>query len=139
VSDLYFVKTMGGALKAADGLSEEYLDTLGTGEVIRGRFVKDRNPGHHRKFFGLLNLVFKNQEKYLSQEALRFAVSIQSGYVEEIRLAGDVVAFKPQSISWAKMDQTEFEKFYNAALQAIPRLLPQFEGVDLDRELSLTS
>jgi hypothetical protein len=33
------------------------------------------------------------------------------------------------------MDQNEFNEFYNAALAAIPRLLPQFAGVDLDREL----
>jgi hypothetical protein len=102
---------------------------------VRGAFKKDRNPGHHRKFFGLLRMVFENQEKYLSQEALRFAVTIQAGYVEEIQLDGDRIALKPKSIAWAKMDQTEFDKFYNAALAAIKALLPQFEGVDLDREL----
>jgi hypothetical protein len=122
-------------LKPIDGVGEEYIAALGTGEVVRATCKKDRNPGHHRKFFGLLRLVFSNQDKYLSQEALRFAVMVQAGYVDSIQLEGDKVAFKPVSISWAKMDQNEFNEFYNAALAAIPRLLPQFAGVDLDREL----
>jgi hypothetical protein len=80
-------------------------------------------------------MVFQNQEKYLSQEALRFAVMVQAGYVDSIQLEGDKVAFRPVSLSWAKMDQNDFNDFYKAALAAIPRLLPQFAGVDLDREL----
>jgi hypothetical protein len=136
--DIYLTRTLGGALKPIDGVGEEYLSSLGMGEIVRATFKKDRNPGHHRKYFGLLQLVFKNQEKYLSLEALRFAVAVQSGYVDEIRLSGDRAAFRPKSISWAKMDQDEFEKFYSAALLAIPELLPQFAGTDLDRELALT-
>jgi hypothetical protein len=139
VTDFYFTKTMGGALKPADGAAEEYLDSLGTGEIIRADCRKDRNPGHHRKFFGILQLVLKNQEKYLSLEALRFAVMVSSGYVDQIALEGDKVAFRPVSIAWSKMDQTEFDALYKASLAAIPRLLPQFDGVDLDRELSLTT
>lgn len=138
MGDFYFVKTL-GALKPADGSAEEYLDTLGYGEIVRATCRKDRNPGHHRKFFGILGLVFKNQEKYLSLEALRFAVMVSAGYVDQIALEGDHVAFRPVSIAWAKMDQGAFDKLYNAALEAIPRLLPQFRGVDLDRELSLTT
>ena len=133
--DLYLVKTLGGALKPIDEAGEDYVTSLGASEIVRAQCRKDRNPGHHRKFFGLLSMVFKNQEIYVSQEALRFAVSIQAGYVDEVRLAGDVVAFKPRSINWASMDQTAFDTFYKSALDAIPRLLPQFEGVDLDSAL----
>jgi hypothetical protein len=68
-------------------------------------------------------------------EALRFAVTIQAGWVEEIRLAGDKVALKPKSISWGKMDQHEFKLYYDAALRAIPELLPHLEGVDWETEV----
>jgi hypothetical protein len=139
VSEIYLTRTLGGALKPADGTAEEYIASLGIGEVVRARMSKDRNPAHHRKYFGLLRMVFENQDRYLSLEALRFAIAVQSGYVEEIRLSGDAVAFKPKSISWSRMDQTQFNSFYQAALDAIPRLLPQFKDVDLDRELQLSS
>ena len=83
--------------------------------------------------------MYQNQDKYLSQEALRFAVSIQAGYVDQILLSGNQFALRPKSISWAKMDQNEFNDYYNAALRAIPELLPQFAGIDLDRELALST
>lgn len=139
MTDIYLTKTLGGALKPIDGLGEEYIGSLGAGEIVRATMKKDRIPGHHRKYFGLLRLVFSNQDKYLSQEALRFAVSIQAGYVDQIMLSGDKVALRPKSISWAKMDQSEFNDYYDAALKAIPELLPQFAGIDLDQELLLSS
>lgn len=139
MTDIYLCRTLGGALKPIDGLGEEYVNSLGTGEIVRATMKKDRIPGHHRKYFGLLRLVFSNQDKYMSQEALRFAVSIQAGYVDQIMLSGDKVALRPKSISWARMDQSEFNDYYNAALKAIPELLPQFAGIDLDRELSLST
>jgi hypothetical protein len=111
------------------------LQQYGDGEVIRVKLMKDRNPRHHRLYFALLALVFKNQEKYLSQEALRFAVTIQAGWVDEISLSGDKVALRPKSIAWGKMDQHEFKEYFDAALKAIPDLLPHLDGVDLEDEL----
>jgi hypothetical protein len=112
------------------------LQQYGDGEVIRVKLMKDRNPRHHRLFFGILSMVYLQQEKYLSQEALRFAVMIQSGYVDEIRLTGDTVVLKPKSMSFGSMDQHEFSLFYKASLEAIPQLLPNFEGVDLEKALA---
>jgi Protein of unknown function (DUF1367) len=137
--DIYLAKTMGGALMPLDSQGQEYVQSLAAGEVVRAAFKKDRSPGHHRKFFGILRLVFENQDKYLSEEGLRFAVMIAAGYADQIALEGDKVAFRPVSINWATMDQLEFEKFYKAALAAIPRLLPEFEGIDLDRELAMVT
>lgn len=118
-----------------DEHTTEVMHEYGDGEVIRVKLMKDRNPRHHRLFFALLRMVFKNQEKYLSQEALRFAVTIQAGWVDEIRLSGDKVALRPKSIAWGRMDQLEFKSYFDAALRAIPELLPQFDGVDLEQEL----
>lgn len=137
MSDHYFVRTIGG-LAPVDDASREALGAYGNGEILRAKLYRDRNPRHHRLFFGLLKLVFDNQQRYLSTEALRFAITIQAGYVEEIRLSGDRVALKPKSIAFSKMDQHEFKLFYDAALKAIPELLPELAGVDWEREL-LTS
>lgn len=135
--DVYFARTIGG-LAPVDDAAREAMAHYGNGEVLRVKLYRDRNPRHHRLFFGLLKLVFDNQERYLSQEALRFAITIQAGYVDEIRLSGDRVALKPKSISFGSMDQLEFSKFYTAALEAIKALLPELAHVDWEREL-LTS
>lgn len=132
---LYLFKTFAGLLRPADGASEEALKEMAPGEIIRFEAKRERNPAHHRLFFGLLKMVYENQERYLSQEALRFAITCQAGWVEEIQLSGDRVALKPKSISWGSMAQSEFGEYFQAALRAIPQLLPQFEGVDLEAEL----
>ena len=132
--DYYLVKTNAG-FAAADERTEQLLKTFGAGEVIAAQIRRPRNIKHHRKFFALLNAIFQNQEKYLSVEAMRFALIIASGYAEEVQLEGDKVAMRPRSLNFASMDQTEFEAFYEAALQAVPRLLPQFDGVDIEREI----
>lgn len=137
MSDYYFAKTLGG-LAPVDDAAKEGIGAYGNGEIIRVKLYRDRNPRHHRLFFGLLKLVFDNQDKYLSTEALRFAITVQAGYVDEIRLQGDTVALKPRSIAFHSMDQNEFKLFYDAALKAIPELLPALAGVDWEREL-LTS
>jgi hypothetical protein len=137
VSDAYFVKSLGG-LAPVDDATHESLAAYGNGEIIRAKLYKDRNPRHHRLFFGLLGLVFRNQDVYLSQEALRFAIMVAAGYVDEVRIGKEKVAMKPKSLSFGSMGQREFEDFYQAALLAIPRLLPQFEGVDLERELTIS-
>ncbi len=137
MSDHYFVRTIGG-LAPVDDSAKEALNFYGTGEILRVKLHKDRNPRHHRLFFGLLGLVMRNQEVYLSLEALRFAIMVTAGYVDEIRLSGDKVAMRPKSLSFGSMGQQEFSEFYAAALLAIPRLLPQFEGVDLERELAIS-
>lgn len=136
--DYYVVRTIGG-MKGADERTEDAIKDIGLGEVVRVKFYSSRNIRHHRKFFALLQMVFKNQDKYLSLEGLRFAVTIAAGYAEEIRLDGDKVTLKPVSISFSRMNQHEFNEFYDAALAAIPRLLPQFEGVDLDKELMVNT
>lgn len=136
--DFYMVKTLGG-FRPADDRTEDQAKNFGLGEVVRIKFFSSRNIRHHRLFFGLLNLVFANQDKYLSLEGLRFAVTIQAGYVEEIKLKGDTVILKPKSIAFARMSQIEFNTFYDAALAAIPVLLPQFEGMDLRQELAVNS
>lgn len=137
MSDYYFIRTLGG-LAPVDDASREAIGTYGAGEVVRVTLRKERNPRHHRLFFALLGLVYANQDKYLSIEALRFAVTIQAGYVDEIRLVGDTTILKPKSLSFGSMDQGEFKLFFDAALKAIPELLPQFQGVDLERELIIS-
>lgn len=132
--DVYFAKTT-DSLVPVDDVSLEQLQQYGDGEVIRVKLYKDRNPRHHRLFFALIAAIFENQEKYLSKDALRWAITIQAGWVDEIQLAGDRVTLKPKSIAWGKMDQHEFKDYYAAALKAVPELLPQFEGVDIESML----
>ncbi|MBS2011228.1 MAG: DUF1367 family protein [Cyanobacteria bacterium SZAS TMP-1] len=132
--DDYLIRTMFG-FKPAYEHTEQKMQGYGVGELIRVKFFKGRNIQFHRLYFGLLKLVFENQEKYLSLEALRFAVTVSAGYVEHIEIDGGRTILKPRSIAFSKMDEHEFKEYFGAALKAVPRLLPQFEGVDLEEWL----
>ena len=136
--DFYLVRTLGG-FKPADERTEEAASTFGAGEIVRVHIYKGRNIKFHRLFFGLLQLVFKNQEVYASLEGMRFAIMLAAGYADEVQIGKDKVALKPRSIAFSKMSELEFREFFVAAMQAIPRLLPAFAGVDLERELMSNS
>ncbi len=73
---------------------------------------KARNPDHHRKGFALINLIFDSQEKYTTIEQLLTELKLRVGWYEEhVRMSGELVLI-PKSISFADMDQTQFETFY---------------------------
>ena len=57
MTDTYFVWT-GDSFKPVDDCSMEAANAYGDGEVVRIKMFKDRNPLHHRLFFGLLKLVW---------------------------------------------------------------------------------
>jgi len=89
---------------------------------------KARNPGHHRKGFKLLHLAFENQEKYDTFEHFVTEIKLQCGWYEEHVTLGGKTIYQPKSLSFADMDQTEFEEFYNKAL----RVLTKYFGYDVE-------
>ena len=77
---------------------------------------KARNPDHHRKGFALIDLIFNSQEAYLTLEDMLTELKLLTGwYVEHVRSSGELV-YIPKSISFADMDQLEFETFYDRVL-----------------------
>ena len=102
---------------------------LKIGEVLHGDFKRMRNPRFHRKLFALLNLAFDYWEpgeinsKYGVPEKnfdrFRRDLIILAGFHEVvIRLDGST-RVEAKSISFSSMDDTEFDKLYNAVLNVI--------------------
>lgn len=88
------------------------------GEMYQIEISKPRNVLFHRKYFALLNLVFENQEYFTDFNALRSFVIIKSGYyIRTVTKKG--VHFEPKSISFASMDQVEFDKLFDKTLDFI--------------------
>lgn len=78
-----------------------------------------RNLKLHKKFFALLNLAFENQEEFVSAKTFRSAVIIGAGYYEEQQRLGGEISIEAKSISFAKMDEAEFQNLYNDVLNTI--------------------
>lgn len=80
---------------------------------------KKRNYKFHKKFFALINLVFQNQERYSVLDDLREDLIVEAGFfTRRENLEGDVVK-KAKSISFASMDELEFNQLYDAIINVI--------------------
>ena len=133
---LFFRKKL-GALVPADGAAITVLSKVRHGEDVQVEIKRPRNIRHHRKFFALVNLVFENQEHYASVEDLLAALKSAVGHCTLIdaRDGGTRIAV-PKSISFAKMDQAEFDAFYEKCLDVVARyFLPGVESDALRAEV----
>lgn len=109
----------------ADEEALEALSKIKVGEVVKASIVKPRNVGFHRKFFAMARLVFDNQDQYDNFNVfLNIVVKTITGHVDTVikeHNGKTYVAYVPKSISFAAMDQHEFEDFYWRALDGLCR------------------
>lgn len=103
------------------------------GEMALVEMTIPRNAKFHRKFFALLNLGFdswepsrknkryKGREIAKNFEQFREDITILAGYyVQTFDLKGRMT-LKAQSISFANMDDVEFERLYSAVVDVLLR------------------
>lgn len=80
--------------------------------------VHPRNYEFHKKFFALINLGFENQDKYKDYTEYRTIKTMQAGFFKMLITEKGKV-FIPESISFASMDEIEFEGVYKKVLDII--------------------
>ena len=98
---------------------KKLVSKLKIGEIYQAEIKKPRNILFHRKFFALLNLGFDNQDRYDVFEHFRKEVTMRCGhYDEHVTVTGQIFYF-PKSISFASIDEIEFQKLYECAIDVI--------------------
>lgn len=119
MADLYLTRTIAG-LAAVDDAGKDILRKIKLGKMVRCEITQPRNIQHHRKFFALLNTVWAAAGDWTTVDDLLIELKIKLGVTTDvvIRESGEVVKIIG-SISFAAMDQLEFEKFYEKAIQAL--------------------
>lgn len=80
--------------------------------------VHPRNYEFHKKFFALINLGFENQDKYKDYTEYRLIKQMQAGFFKLVVTEKGKV-YLPESISFANMDEIEFEQVYKRVLDII--------------------
>jgi hypothetical protein len=125
---VYLTKTRSGFHPLTEHDAEKLRSwPLGQTREVDAR--EKRNPQHHRKLFAILRTVCENSEDFETPEALLTAIKIKAGYVDLVRtLDGERVA-QARSISFADMEQGDFDRFYETAV----RLCGAYLGVDPTR------
>lgn len=126
-----------GSLKPADELAAEAVRKIGAEETVTITIKRSRNVKFHRKFYALMNLVYENQEVYPSLDIMIAAFKVAAGHCFPVMdKNGRFVAMVPKSISFAKMDETAFEAFWDASVKIIvERFLRGVDRHELEAEI----
>ena len=124
-----------GALRPADDDAETLLSKLRDGDLVKAEIKVPRNLAHHRKWWKLMQIVHENQDFYPSAEAVCTAIKLGIGHTERFGWKGGVVEL-PKSIAFSKMDQAEFELFYERGVDYIVgHIVPGLDRTSLKREV----
>lgn len=107
------------------------LKKLEAGELITFDVKLPRNGKYHKKFFAMLNLAYemwepnRKNKSYKSKpiqknfERFRSDVLIQAGYYSQTFDLDGNMKLEPISISFASMDDIQFEAVYSACLNVL--------------------
>jgi hypothetical protein len=123
-------------LRPIDEAGEKLVAGLGQGEIVKAEVKRPRNIQHHRKFFAMLQIVLQNQDHYRSIDDLLAVCKLRTGHVDVIQTKHGEERV-PKSISFAKMDQTAFDAFYDRAVAWVAtEVIPGLQRADLDEEVA---
>jgi hypothetical protein len=135
MAEIYLVKLPNGTLKPDTEDDEEALKRFKVGEVVKAEVKKPRNYQNHKRFFALLQVVASYHEIYNNVEKAKLAVTVASGhcdFIENPLIPGELIA-QPRSISYSRMDEIQFAKFFNDAVQGvISHILPDLDEDSLN-------
>jgi len=108
------------------------------GELCEVHTLVPRNPRFHRKFFALLNIGFDAWEPSLQHRGATVEKNFDEFHEEVTILAGHYIQtwtldgemrLRAKSISFAAMDDEEFERVYNAVANVLlSKVLTRYAG-----------
>lgn len=128
------VKTDSNSWQPVGDSDYEKSGKFAVGDIELFSVVKVRSPRFHRKYFGLIRILFDNQEKYNNLDTFRKITEMRAGWYDVVADKNGNNYYLPKSISYENMTGEEFEGLYNAVLdQAVedgqdrPGLLQEVE------------
>lgn len=143
MTELVLTKAASGALVPIDPQAVDFIAKMKLGAAVTATVKRHRNPGHHRKFFALLNLAFEAWEpatatykgEVVGKNFAQFRndITVLAGHYEmAVNLRGET-RLTAKSISFASMGQEEFDTLYSAVVNVIlARILTKYTRDDLD-------
>lgn len=135
MADILMRKVL-GTLRPVDAQGEEIMRSVSNGSIVRVTVKKPRNIKHHRKYWALISLLHENQERYATPEELSDAIKCATGHCNVLTRSDGYEIRVPRSISFGKMDQTEFDRFYERVIDlAVTRIIPGLSREDIKREV----
>lgn len=126
---LWMGKLPSGDLRA---LQPEQIKRLKIGECYEFEFKLTRDLKLHRKFFAFLTALHgieSIQARYSTIEQLRYALTIEAGYFEQVIGFNGEIYIKAKSIAFKNMEDADFsalkKKMLDIMVQDLPRHTPE--------------
>jgi len=91
---------------------------LKIGETYKAKIVTPRNILFHKKFFALINLGHENTSLDMPFDAYRGYLIQKAGFFKAYATPKGTY-FEPMSISFSKMNETEFSELYSRVVDVI--------------------
>lgn len=133
-----FMQRRGSFLAPAAPMDGEALEAFPTGKNLRVAITQPRSIKQHRLYFAMLNLVAENMATEVTSDALHEWVKLRCGVSVAIPLKSGAVDLVAGSIAFDKMDQDQFNRFFErAATLIVTHLIPGLGKPALIREANL--
>jgi len=133
--EVYFIKIEKGIVPACDS-DYDAMKRFKNGEPIKAIITKPRNYEFHKKFFALIRCIHHNLPESwgkCSENSFRKVITMRAGFFNVVKTDRGEWQ-EPVSISFANMDNLEFEEVYNKVLDECLKIIP-FDRQDLEKEL----
>lgn len=117
VSTDVLVQVFPGGLRAVNALESDKLSPL-IGREVMAKISQPRNIRFHRKYFALIGTALQMVDADYTMEQFRALCIAGAGYCDFVQGAEGLVAV-PRSMSFAAMDETEFDRLYQDTLTFI--------------------
>lgn len=132
------IKTLTGYEPFDDEAKENWKNTH-VGELVKAKTTKPRHPEFHKKYFKLLDITFKNQSEFEIKKWFLEDIKIRLGHCETFITEDGHTLYKTKSISFARMDDIKFRRFYNDTINIIlSHYLKGLTAEELDRQVDIT-
>lgn len=126
---LEMIKGYGGGLSPASDEVADKLSKFKSGEMYVVDIKRTRNPNFHAKVFAFFNFClehwsadktqWENMDAVIQGESFRKQLTIQAGYFNTTySLDGTGFVIEAKSLSFASMDEDEFQDCYSALINA---------------------
>lgn len=127
------IKHHSGFLLPSLPKDKEALDKWINGEILRAEVSKKRNAKFHRKAFALINVIYEAQDRYTNREHLLTDIKCRTGHYHEFISSLGELFYIPDSISFAKCDQLEFEQWYSKVIDvALETYMPHWSREEIE-------
>lgn len=135
MADIYLKRTLKG-LAPSNEQAEEAIQKIPVGKVVKAKISQPRNVRHHQKYWAMVGLIHKNQSYFATAEHLHQAIKARCGYSTKYQFKNGDTLTCSDSIAFGKMDQADFEIFYENAVGFVTsEVIPGLTNSDLRREL----